>query len=40
MKFLYRVNQALKGLDKAGLLKVGYGRIRIFDLDGLRVFKA
>jgi len=33
-----RVNQALQRLEKAGLLKVDYGRIRIVDLDGLRSF--
>lgn len=33
-----RVNQALQVLEKAGLLKVEYGRIRILDLDGLRSF--
>ena len=33
-----RVNQALQVLEKAGLLKVDYGRIRILDLDGLRAF--
>jgi CRP/FNR family transcriptional regulator, cyclic AMP receptor protein len=33
-----RVNQALQVLEKAGLLKVEYGRIRILDLDGLRAF--
>jgi CRP-like cAMP-binding protein len=33
-----RVNQALQVLEKAGLLKVEYGRIRILDLDGLREF--
>jgi CRP/FNR family cyclic AMP-dependent transcriptional regulator len=33
-----RVNQALQVLEKAGLLEVEYGRIRILDLDGLRAF--
>ena len=33
-----RVNQALQVLEKAGLLKVEYGRIRILDLEGLRGF--
>jgi CRP/FNR family transcriptional regulator, cyclic AMP receptor protein len=33
-----RVNQALQVLEKAGLLKVEYGRIRIVDLAGLRGF--
>jgi hypothetical protein len=33
-----RVNRALQVLEKAGLLKVEYGRIRILDLDGLRGF--
>ena len=33
-----RVNQALQVLEKSGLLKVEYGRIRILDLDGLREF--
>ena len=35
-----RVNQALQVLEKAGLLKVDYGRIRILDLEGLRSFGA
>jgi CRP-like cAMP-binding protein len=34
-----RVNQALQVLEKAGLVKVEYGRIRILDLDGLRAFQ-
>lgn len=33
-----RVNQALQVLEKARLLKVEYGRIRILDLEGLRSF--
>jgi DNA-binding GntR family transcriptional regulator len=33
-----RVNQALQVLEKAGLVKVEYGRIRILDLEGLRGF--
>ena len=33
-----RVNQALQVLERAGLVKVEYGRIRILDLDGLRGF--
>jgi len=33
-----RVNQALRVLEQAGLLKVEYGHIRIHDLDGLRNF--
>jgi CRP/FNR family transcriptional regulator, cyclic AMP receptor protein len=33
-----RANHALQVLEKAGLLKVEYGRIRILDLDGLRSF--
>ena len=33
-----RVNRALQVLEKAGLLKVEYGRIRILDLEGLRTF--
>ena len=33
-----RVNQALRRLDAAGLVKVEYGRIRILDLEGLRTF--
>ena len=33
-----RANQALQVLEKAGLLTVEYGRIRILDLDGLRSF--
>jgi CRP-like cAMP-binding protein len=33
-----RANQALQVLEKAGLLKVEYGRIRILDLEGLRSF--
>jgi CRP/FNR family cyclic AMP-dependent transcriptional regulator len=34
-----RVNQALQVLERAGLVKVEYGRIRILDLDGLRGFQ-
>lgn len=33
-----RVNRALGVLEKAGLLRVEYGRVRILDLDGLRSF--
>ena len=33
-----RANQALQVLEKEGLIKVEYGRIRIIDLDGLRSF--
>jgi DNA-binding GntR family transcriptional regulator len=33
-----RVNQALQVLEKARLLKIEYGRIRILDLEGLRTF--
>jgi CRP-like cAMP-binding protein len=33
-----RVNQALQVLEKAGLVKVEYGRIRILDLAGLQTF--
>jgi CRP/FNR family transcriptional regulator, cyclic AMP receptor protein len=33
-----RANQALQVLEKAGLLKVEYGRVRILDLEGLRSF--
>jgi len=33
-----RVNQALHRLEKEGLVKVEYGRIRILDLEGLRNF--
>jgi CRP/FNR family transcriptional regulator, cyclic AMP receptor protein len=33
-----RVNQALRVLEQAGLLKVEYGHIRILDLEGLRGF--
>ena len=33
-----RVNQALQVLERAGLLKVEYGKLRILDLDGLRSF--
>ena len=33
-----RANQALQVLEKAGLLKIEYGRIKILDLDGLRSF--
>src|SRR5258708_20328455 len=33
-----RANQALQVLEKAGLLKVEYGRIKILDLHGLRPF--
>ena len=35
-----RVNQALQVLEKARLVKVEYGRIRILDLDGLRSFNS
>ena len=35
-----RVNQALQVLEKAGLVKIEYGGIRILDLDGLRGFEA
>ena len=35
-----RVNQALQVLERAGLVKVEYGRIRILDVDGLRRFGA
>ena len=34
-----RVNQALKRLEQAGLLKVEYGGVTIEDLDGLRRFE-
>jgi CRP-like cAMP-binding protein len=33
-----RVNQALHRLEKEGLVRVDYGRIRILDLEGLRNF--
>lgn len=33
-----RVNRALKTLEEAGFLKARYGRIEVFNLDGLRVF--
>ncbi|HET7402890.1 MAG TPA: Crp/Fnr family transcriptional regulator [Usitatibacter sp.] len=33
-----RVNQALKVLENAGLVKVQYGRVHVIDLDGLRRF--
>lgn len=33
-----RVNRALQKLEKAGLVNVEYGRIRIVDLEGLRDF--
>jgi len=33
-----RVNQALQVLEKAALLEVEYGRIRVLDLEGLRNF--
>ncbi len=35
-----RVNQALQVLERAGLVKVEYGRIRILDLEGLRNFES
>ncbi len=35
-----RANQALKALEKAGLLRIEYGGITVLDLDGLRVFGA
>lgn len=34
-----RVNRALQKLEKAGLVKVEYGHIRILDLEGLRAFE-
>lgn len=34
-----RVNQALQVLEKAGLVQIQYGRIRILDLEGLRAFE-
>lgn len=34
-----RVNQSLQVLEKAGLIKVDYGRLQILDLDGLRGFE-
>jgi len=33
-----RVNQALKVLENAGLVKVQYGRVHVIDLEGLRRF--
>ena len=33
-----RVNQALQVLERVGLLRVEYGRLRILDLEGLRSF--
>ena len=33
-----RVNQSLQVLERAGLIHVEYGRLRILDLDGLRSF--
>jgi len=33
-----RVNQALKVLETAGLVKVQYGRVHVIDLEGLRSF--
>ena len=35
-----RVNQALKGLAAAGLLRIEYGRVVVLDLPGLRNFGA
>ena len=35
-----RANQALKTLEKAGLLRVEYGSITVLDLEGLRKFEA
>ena len=34
-----RANQALKVLEKAGLLRIEYGGITVLDLDGLRKFE-
>lgn len=34
-----RVNQALKRLEQAGLLAIGYGGVTVRDLDGLRRFE-
>ena len=33
-----RVNRALQVLEKAGLVHVEYGRIKVLDLEGLRIF--
>jgi len=33
-----RVNQALKALERRGLLKVGYGSLQVRDLEALRAF--
>ena len=35
-----RANQALKTLEKAGLLRVEYGSSTVLDLEGLRKFEA
>lgn len=35
-----RANQALKALEKAGLLRIEYGGIAVLDLDGLRGYGA
>ncbi len=34
-----RVNQALKTLEQAGLVRVEYGGVTVLDLDGLRAFE-
>ena len=33
-----RVNRALKSLEGKGLLRAHYGRIEVFELEGLRVY--
>jgi CRP-like cAMP-binding protein len=35
-----RANQALQLLEKAGLLRLDYGGIRVLDLEGLRQYQA
>jgi CRP/FNR family cyclic AMP-dependent transcriptional regulator len=35
-----RVNVALQLLEKAGVVRLDYGGIRVLDLEGLRAFQA
>jgi DNA-binding GntR family transcriptional regulator len=35
-----RANQALQLLEKAGLVRLDYGGIRVLDVEGLRQFEA
>ena len=35
-----RVNQALRALQAAGVIRVEYGGVRVLDLEGLRGYRA